>query len=168
MLGITNSFNNSSGNFLNIKMDEKDKVRAGKIAAVVVGGVAILLGIYFKGVNVSFLVGLAFAIAASANLPAILMLLFWKRTTARGIAASILVGMVAALMLILLSPSMYARYGLDPASAPFPLDNPGIVSIPLSFVVLVVVSLHMLDTRLIGRDRQLEYADFTDPDLADS
>ncbi|MBN1963995.1 MAG: cation acetate symporter [Anaerolineae bacterium] len=127
--------------FLNIKLTDDSKVRAGKIAAVIVGVIAILLGIYFKGANVSFLVGLAFAIAASANLPAILMLLFWKRTTAKGIAASILVGMVSALTLILLSPSMYTRYGFDPATAPFPLDNPGIVSIPLSFVVLVVVSL---------------------------
>ncbi|MEW6650529.1 MAG: hypothetical protein AB1453_10110 [Chloroflexota bacterium] len=56
--------------------------RAGKISAFVIGGIAILLGILFKGMNVTFLVGLAFAVAASANLPAILMLLFWKRTTA--------------------------------------------------------------------------------------
>ncbi|MBN1120336.1 MAG: cation acetate symporter [Anaerolineae bacterium] len=127
-------------NFFGIKMEEKGKVRAGKIAAIVVGGIAIILGMLFKGMNVSFLVGLAFAVAASANLPAILMLLFWKKTTAKGIAASILVGMISALMLILLSPAMFERYGL-PGSAVFPLDNPGIVSIPLSFVTLIVVSL---------------------------
>jgi cation/acetate symporter len=68
------------------------------------------------------------------------MLLFWKKTTAKGIAASILVGMISALTLILLSPAMFERYGL-PGSAVFPLDNPGIVSIPLSFVTLIVVSL---------------------------
>ncbi|MBN1562958.1 MAG: cation acetate symporter, partial [Anaerolineae bacterium] len=126
--------------FMGIELSDSGKVRAGKIAAVVVGGLAILLGIYFKGENVSFLVGLAFAVAASANLPAILMLLFWKKTTAKGIAASIFVGMVSALVLILLSPTLYERYGTD-ATAPFPLDNPGIVSIPLSFVTLIVVSL---------------------------
>ena len=126
--------------FGGIKLSDSDQVRAGKIAAVAVGGVAILLGIYFKGENVSFLVGLAFAVAASANLPAILMLLFWKRTTARGIAASVLVGMVSSLVLIMLSPTMYEHYGTD-ATAPFPLDNPGIVSIPLSFATLIVVSL---------------------------
>ena len=75
-------------------MDDRQKIRAGKISAFVIGGIAIVLGILFKGMNVTFLVGLAFAVAASANLPAILMLLFWKRTTAKGITASIFVGIV--------------------------------------------------------------------------
>ncbi len=127
-------------NFLKIDLTDAGQVKAGRVAAVVVGALAIVLGIFFKGANVSFLVGLAFAVAASANLPSILMLLFWKKTTARGIAASVLVGMVSSLVLILLSPSMYIRYGIL-TPAPFPLDNPGIVSIPLSFVVLIVVSL---------------------------
>jgi cation/acetate symporter len=126
---------------MNIKMDEKQKVRAGRIAAFAVGILAIILGIIFKGQNVSFLVGLAFAVAASANLPAIVMLLFWKRTTAKGIAASIGVGVVSSLLLIALSPNIFKQFGLDPATAPVPFDNPGIVSIPLSFIVLVVVSL---------------------------
>ncbi len=127
--------------FFKIKMDDRQKVRAGKISAFVIGGVAILLGILFKGVNVSFLVGLAFAVAASANLPAILMLLFWKKTTAKGIAASIAVGIVASLALIALSPELYTMYGLNPLDAPMPLNNPGIISIPLSFITLIVVSL---------------------------
>ncbi|KAF0153856.1 MAG: cation/acetate symporter [Elusimicrobia bacterium] len=127
--------------YLQLGYNEKQKVRAGKIAAFVVGIIAIILGIIFQGMNVSFLVGLAFAVAASANLPSIVMILFWKKTTARGIAASIVTGMVAAIGIIMFSPSMYDKFGLDPATAPFPLDNPGIVSIPLSFIVLVVVSL---------------------------
>ena len=127
--------------FMGIQMTSEKKVVVGKLAAIIVGVMAIALGILFKGVNVSFLVGWAFAVAASANLPAILMLLFWKKTTAKGIAASIFVGIVSALGIILVSPSMYARYGLEPSSAPIGLDNPGIVSIPLSFFVLVVVSL---------------------------
>jgi cation/acetate symporter len=127
--------------FLQIKMDDGQKVRAGKIAAFAVGAIAILLGIYFKGMNVSFLVGLAFAVAASANLPAIIMLLFWKRTTATGITASIFVGIVASLALIVLSPEIYTLRGLNPLDAPVPLNNPAIVSIPLSFLTLVVVSL---------------------------
>lgn len=127
--------------YLKIKMDDRQKVRAGKISAFVIGGIAILLGILFKGMNVSFLVGLAFAVAASANLPAIVMLLFWKRTTARGIAASIVVGIVTSLALIAFSPELYTLYGLNPLDAPIPLNNPGIVSIPLSFITLVVVSL---------------------------
>jgi len=127
--------------YLQLGYNEKQKVRAGKIAAFVVGIIAIILGIIFQGMNVSFLVGLAFAVAASANLPSIIMILFWKKTTAKGIAASIVTGMVAAIGIIMFSPSMYDKFGLDPATAPFPLDNPGIVSIPLSFLVLVVVSL---------------------------
>jgi cation/acetate symporter len=121
--------------------NDKQKVAVGKMVAFAVGAVAIVLGIVFKGVNVSFLVGLAFAVAASANLPAILMMLFWKRTTGRGITASIIVGVVSSIGIILLSPTMFELYGLDPASAPIPLKNPGIVSIPLSFLAIVVVSL---------------------------
>ncbi len=133
--------------YMKIQMDENQKVKAGRIAAVVVGILAIILGIIFKGQNVSFLVGLAFAVAASANLPAVVMLLFWKRTTAKGIAASIAVGVVSSLVLIALSPSIFKQFGLDPANAPIPFDNPGIVSIPLSFLTLVIVSL-MTERRL--------------------
>lgn len=128
-------------NYLNLKMDDRQKVKAGKAAAFGVGLFAILLGILFKGMNVSFLVGLAFAVAASANLPAILFLLFWKKTTAKGIAWSIVTGIVASVGIILLSPTMYEKYGLDKAAAPIPLDNPGIISIPLAVIVLVAVSL---------------------------
>jgi cation/acetate symporter len=127
--------------YAQINMSEDVKVRAGKLAAVGVGIIAIILGIIFQGMNVSFLVGLAFAVAASANLPAIIMVLFWKKTTAQGVTASIVVGIVTAIGLILLSPEFYGRYGLDPATAPVPFSNPGIISIPLSFLTLVAVSL---------------------------
>ena len=123
------------------EIDGPTKVLIGRIAAVVVGVIAIILGILFKGMNVSFLVGWAFSIAASANFPSIIMMLFWKRTTGKGIVASVLVGMVASVTIILLSPSMWERYGLVAANAPIPLDNPAIISIPLSFIALVVVSL---------------------------
>ncbi len=128
-------------NFLGMKMTDNAKVMAGKIAAIVVGCVAIYLGIVFEGMNVSFLVGWAFAVAASANLPAILMLLFWKKTTAKGITASILVGLISCMGLILLSPDMWVRYGLLPENAPVAFNSPALVSIPLSFIALVVVSL---------------------------
>ena len=121
--------------------NDSQKVKVGKITAFVVGFIAILLGILFKGVNVTFLVGLAFAVAASANLPSIVMMLFWKRTTAQGITASILVGILSSVGLILLSPTLFGLYGLDPATAPVPLNNPGIISIPLSFATLILVSL---------------------------
>jgi cation/acetate symporter len=127
--------------FLNMKMDDRKKVKAGKLSAFAVGIFAIALGILFKGMNVSFLVGLAFAVAASANLPAIMFLLFWEKTTAKGIAWSIVTGILSSVLIIILSPTMWERYGLDKAAAPIPLDNPGIISIPLAVIVLVVVSL---------------------------
>lgn len=127
-------------NYIGIKMTDKQKVTAGKTAAFGVGIIAIILGIVFKGMNVAFLVGWAFAVAASANLPSIIMLLFWKKTTAKGIAWSIGVGMVSALGIILTSPDMYAQFGFKGTSF-HALNQPGIVSIPLSFITLVVVSL---------------------------
>ncbi|MBF0409304.1 MAG: cation acetate symporter [Candidatus Riflebacteria bacterium] len=127
--------------FMGMNMSEGQKVRAGKISAFVVGIIAIFLGIQFQGQNVSFLVGWAFSVAASANLPAIIMLLFWKKTTSQGIVASIIIGIVSALGLILISPDMYKVYGMDPATAPMPISNPGVFSIPLSFMALIVVSL---------------------------
>ena len=128
--------------FLKIKMSDRGKVLAGKIAAVVVGCIAMVLGIIFKGMNVSYLVGWAFAIAASANLPAILMILFWKRTTAKGVISSILVGLISSVTLILLSQKTFNEvYHLAHLHAPVQLNNPAIISVPLSFLTLVIVSL---------------------------
>jgi cation/acetate symporter len=129
-------------NFLRIPMDEFQKVRAAKIAALCVGVLAMGLGIAFSRMNVNFLVGWAFNIAASANLPALVMLLFWKRTTKAGITAAILVGMISSLAWILSSAQAFKDvYGLDPASALVPFSQPAIVTIPLGFAVLVAVSL---------------------------
>jgi len=127
--------------FFNMKLTDKGKVFSGKVAAIAVGCLAMFFGIIFKGMNVSYLVGWAFSVAASANLPAIVMMLFWKGTTKRGIAASIVVGIISSVGMILLSPEMYERYGMTRSAAPIGLDNPGIVSIPLSFIVLVIISL---------------------------
>jgi len=118
------------------------KVGAAKWTAVVIGVIAMVLGIIFQKLNVSFLVGWAFNLAASANLPALVMLLFWKRTTAMGIIASITVGMVSSLAWILLSEQCFKDvYGLDPASAVAPFSQPAIITVPLAFIVLIVVSL---------------------------
>jgi cation/acetate symporter len=129
-------------NFLGIQMNDHTKVRAGKLTAVAVGLVAIVLGILFGRLNVNFLVGWAFNIAASANLPALVMLLFWRGTTKQGITAAIFVGMLSSLAWILLSQQCYRDvYGLPPESALVPFSQPGIVTIPLGFAVLVGVSL---------------------------
>ncbi len=129
-------------NVLKVGLSDRGKVNAGKVAAVVVGAVAMLLGIVFKTFNVSFLVGWAFNVAASANLPALVMLLFWKRTTKQGITAAIMIGMGLSLAWILCSAQAYKDiYHLDPGRAPAPFSQPGLVTIPLGFIVLVVVSL---------------------------
>lgn len=127
--------------YLNKNLSDKKKVKAGKIAAFAVGIFAIALGMAFKGMNVSFLVGWAFAIAASANLPAILFLLFWKKTSSKGIAYSIIVGIVSSLAIILTSPTMWDRYGLDPANAIHQLENPALISFPLAVLTIYIVSL---------------------------
>ncbi|BCS34294.1 cation acetate symporter [Luteitalea sp. TBR-22] len=125
-----------------MELTDDAKVRAGKLVAVVVGIVAMLLGIAFEKLNVSFLVGWAFNVAASANLPSLVMLLFWKRTTKQGIVAAIMVGMASSLGWILASAQAYKDvYGWPPEQALVPFSQPGIVTIPLGFLVLIVVSL---------------------------
>jgi cation/acetate symporter len=129
-------------NVLRIEMTDGQKVRAGKITAVAVGGVAVVLGILFERMNVNYLVGWAFSVAASANLPALAMLLFWPRTTKQGVVAAVTVGMLSSLGWILLSGDTFKDvYGLPAASSPVPFSQPGIVTIPLGFAVLVAVSL---------------------------
>jgi cation/acetate symporter len=131
-----------AGSVLKLDLTDHEKIRLAKIASVAVGLVAIGLGIVFERMNVSYLVGWAFSVAASANLPSLVMLLFWKGTTKQGIAVAITVGMLASLGWILLSADTYKDvYGLDPATAIVPFSQPGIVTIPLGFLVLIAVSL---------------------------
>jgi cation/acetate symporter len=141
------------GNISQRKYSDKIKVRVGRMVAIIFGMIGIILGIVFREMNVSFLVGWAFAVAASANLPSLVMMLFWKRTTAKGIIASIMVGIVSSVTLILLSPDMWIRYGLNPATAPMPINQPGIISIPLSFITLVVIS-YVTGKKSVGTSTQ--------------
>ena len=123
-------------------LTDYEKVRIGKLSAVAVGAVAMALGILCRDLNVSFLVGWAFNIAASANLPALVLLLFWKGTTRQGITASIAVGLCSSLAWILMSGDTYAKvYGWSPDSAVIPFSQPAIVTVPLALGVLVCVSL---------------------------
>jgi cation/acetate symporter len=129
-------------NVCGVRMTDHEKVRCGKLAAVGLGVVAMALGILFRNFNVSFLVGWAFNIAASANLPALVMLLFWPRTTKQGIIAAVTVGMLASLGWILLSADTYEKvYGWSREASVVPFSQPGLVTIPLGFLVLVAVSL---------------------------
>ena len=119
---------------------ERDEVRVARIATVVFGAAAVLLGILFKGQNVAYMVGLAFAIACSANFPALLLSIVWKRFTTRAAVASILTGAFSTVALIVLGPTVWVDL-MKHESAPFPLRNPAIVSMSLSLAVAVLVSL---------------------------
>ncbi|MGE0118129.1 MAG: sodium/solute symporter [Dongiaceae bacterium] len=119
---------------------EKEQLNVARIAAIAVGIIAIVLGITFEGQNVAFMVGLAFAIAASANLPALLLSVFWKKCTTAGAVASIVAGTAAALILIYVSPTVQIDI-LKNETAWFGLKNPAIVSIPLAFLAGILVSL---------------------------
>jgi cation/acetate symporter len=119
---------------------EHEQLRVAKIATLGLGVLAVLLGITFKGQNVAFMVGLAFAIAASANFPALVLSLLWRRFTTGGAVASMVTGNVVSVLLIALSPTIQIDV-LHNASAIFPLKNPGIISVPLAFFAGVLVSL---------------------------
>jgi cation/acetate symporter len=123
------------------------EVKVARITAFVVGAVSIGLAIFLgPSVNAAFLVGLAFAVAASANLPVIIFSVFWKRFNTSGAVASLATGLISAIGLILISPNgIFGKAG-----AIFPLENPGIVSIPLGFLA------GYLGTILTPRDPEAE------------
>jgi len=113
-----------------------EEVRVARVTAFVVGAISILIAILLgPNANVAFLVALAFAVAASANLPVIVLSLFWRRFNTRGAVAGLATGLLSSLILILLSPSIMK------GDAIFPLENPGIVSIPLGFLGAVIGAL---------------------------
>jgi len=119
---------------------EAEQVRVARISTVVFGVVAALLGILFKGQNVAFMVGLAFAIACSANFPPLLLSIVWRRFNTMGAVCSIASGAVISLTLIVLSPTIWVDLLHRPAAI-FPLRNPAIVSMPLSFLFGIAGSL---------------------------
>jgi cation/acetate symporter len=122
------------------RASEEEQVKAAKIATVVFGAVAVLLGIAFKGQNVAFMVGLAFAIAASANFPALLMSVLWKRFTTWGAVWSIVVGAVSSAGMIILSKTVWVEiFGFEHAL--FPMKNPAVFSMTAAFVAGIVASL---------------------------
>ncbi|GGZ89503.1 cation acetate symporter [Streptomyces echinoruber] len=116
---------------------QRSEVAVARVAAVGIGVLAIALGLLARGMNVAFLVGLAFAVAASANLPVLLYSLFWRGFTTRGAVWAVYGGLVPALVLVVLSPVVSGSPdslfpGLD--FQYFPLQNPGLVSVPLGFL----------------------------------
>ncbi|WP_280451809.1 solute symporter family protein [Nocardia cyriacigeorgica] len=120
------------------KAGEAAQVRVSRITAVVIGVLAIGLGILANGQNIAFLVALAFAVAAAANLPTILYSLFWRRFNTTGALWSMYGGLISTIVLIVFSPAVSgSKSAMIPGSdfSWFPLSNPGIVSIPLAFAL---------------------------------
>jgi cation/acetate symporter len=116
-------------------VDEAAEIRASRITTIVLGIVAIILGVIFEKINVAFMVGLAFAVAASANFPVLLLSMLWKGLTTRGAFIGGFVGLIAAVVLTVFSPSIWvAVFGFDKAGAWFPYTSPAIFSMPLGFI----------------------------------
>jgi cation/acetate symporter len=119
---------------------EREQIRVARIATVAFGVLAVLLGILFRGQNVAFLVGLAFAIACSANFPALLLSIVWRRFTTAGAVGAIATGAGLSVVLIILSPTVWVDL-LGFARPVFPLRNPALVSMSLAFLAGIALSL---------------------------
>jgi len=113
--------------------DERGEVKVAKFATLILGIIAIVLGLIFKGQNVAFMVGLAFAIAASANFPSLLLSIVWRDFSTRGAVWSIITGSTLSVVLIILSPTVWMDV-FHYNSAIFPLKNPALISLPASFL----------------------------------
>ncbi len=146
------------------KVTEEEQVRVSRITAVVLGVFAIGLGILANGQNVAFLVALAFAVAAAANLPTILYSLYWKRFNTRGALWSMYGGLISTIVLIVFSPAVSgSKTAMIPDAdfAFFPLANPGIVSIPLAFALGIIGTLSSRDSGDPERNAEMEVRSLT-------
>ena len=145
--------------------DAGEQLRVARVATVGLGIVAISLGIAFKGQNVAFMVSLAFAIAASANFPALVLSMFWPRCTTAGAVTSMAAGTLLTLLLIGLSPTVHVDL-LGGTTAWFPLKNPALVTIPLSFAIGIAMSLVWPERRaaelFAAMQRQMHFGDDSD------
>ncbi|MBK0371758.1 cation acetate symporter [Streptomyces californicus] len=143
---------------------EKEEVRAARWATVAIGIVSIALGALARDLNVAGLVALAFAVAASANLPTILYSLFWKRFTTTGALWSIYGGLASSVLLVLFSPVVSSKPTSmfpDVDFAWFPLENPGLISIPLGFLLGWIGSLLSKEKPDAGKYAELEVKSLT-------
>ncbi|EAJ2126655.1 cation acetate symporter [Campylobacter upsaliensis] len=123
----------------NGKVDHKSEMKITKFSTIGIGIFAILLGIVFENQNVAFTVGLAFAIAASVNFPILLLCIYWKNLTTKGAFWGGLIGLIVVLALVILSPSIWVKsFGFSEAI--FPYDHPAFFSMPLSFLLIYLIS----------------------------
>jgi cation/acetate symporter len=124
------------------KPEAGSELRISRITTVILGLVAIVLGIVFEKQNIAFMVSLAFAIAASANFPVLFLSILWKGCTTRGAVVGGFAGLISSVVLTVLSPSVWeATLGHPAGSAPFPYTSPALFSMTLAFVTIWIVSL---------------------------
>ncbi|WP_026919113.1 solute symporter family protein [Gordonia shandongensis] len=146
------------------RCSESDQVRVSRITVVVLGVVSIVLGILANGQNIAFLVALAFAVAASANLPTIVYSLYWRRFNTRGALWSMYGGLTSTIVLIVFSPAVSGSpTSMIPGSdfSWFPLSNPGIISIPLGFVLGIIGTLTSRDPGNAPKNAEMEVRSLT-------
>jgi cation/acetate symporter len=129
---------------------EREHIFVARTAALLVGFAAIFISVGLRTLNVAFLVGLAFAIAASTNAPALILSLTWRRFSRTGAICGMLAGLISSVTLMVLSPSVMGEHAL------FPLRNPGIVSIPLGFLAAIVGTLVARDPESEAMFNQLQ------------
>ena len=131
---------------------EKEQMTAARLASIAVALISMVLALFAQTMNVAFLVSLAFAVAASANLPVILLTIFWRRFNTGGAVTGMVVGLFSSLILVALSPNLWAVDGsaLFVGEALFPLANPGIVSIPLGFLGAIAGTLLTKSNEVAG------------------
>jgi cation/acetate symporter len=133
---------------------EVQEVRVSRIATIVLGIVAIALGILFEQQNIAFMVGLAFAIAASCNFPILFLSMFWKRLTTRGAFIGGFLGLLASVVLVILSPTVWvAVFGFE--SAPFPYKDPALFSMIVAFAGIWFFSV--TDRSRIAREEEAAF-----------
>ena len=138
------------------RVNEVQEIRVSKMATVALGILAIVLGIAFEQQNIAFMVGLAFAIAATANFPIIVLSMFWSKLTTRGALIGGFMGLISATVLVVLGPAVWEGVlGNLKGSAPFPYDNPAIFSVPLAFIGSWLFSI--LDKSQNARDEEAAY-----------
>ncbi|MGX5668949.1 cation/acetate symporter ActP [Rhizobium daejeonense] len=137
------------------RISERAEILASKLSAVAISVLAIVLGILFEKQNIAFMVGLVFAIAASANFPIILLSVAWRDLTTRGAVCGSLAGLGSALLLVFLGPAVWTTV-LGLGASPFPYDNPALFSVPLAFVVTFIFSV--TDRSIDARRARERYA----------